>query len=255
VNFIWRRVIVACFLALAVSGMHWTAAAGTWYELRGYHEGPGQERNVNLIIALCLVSLSPNILMALLILSPVFIRVRCVLLARLPQATPAKDAERSRPAGRTCCRHFRCRWSTTSQSGRSDAMSDHHTSIPPASEFMHPASVVTKLTFDRHSTTNSTPRILCSTGCSECHETGLALWISSLRCANIYNQPDTFKQQIHRLILPTADPPSIAKMTLATLLRSENYSASRLMRSRDLWIRACRIWEHCSKMCSQPEHS
>jgi NO-binding membrane sensor protein with MHYT domain len=55
VNFIWRRIVVACFLALAVSGMHWTAAAGTWYEIRGYHEGPGQERNINLIIALCLV--------------------------------------------------------------------------------------------------------------------------------------------------------------------------------------------------------
>ena len=59
VNFIWRRVVVACFLALAVSGMHWTAAAGTWYELQGYHEGPGQQRNVTLIIALCLVSLFP----------------------------------------------------------------------------------------------------------------------------------------------------------------------------------------------------
>lgn len=47
-------MIVACFLALAVSGMHWTAAAGTWYEIRGYHLGPGQERNVNLIISLCL---------------------------------------------------------------------------------------------------------------------------------------------------------------------------------------------------------
>jgi NO-binding membrane sensor protein with MHYT domain len=58
VNFVWRRTVVACFLALAVSGMHWTAAAGTWYELRGYHVGPGQERNINLIIALCLVS--PN---------------------------------------------------------------------------------------------------------------------------------------------------------------------------------------------------
>jgi len=53
-NNIWRRTVVACFLALAVSGMHWTAAAGTWYEITGYHEGPGQERNVNLIIALCL---------------------------------------------------------------------------------------------------------------------------------------------------------------------------------------------------------
>jgi NO-binding membrane sensor protein with MHYT domain len=57
VNYIWRRIVVACFLAVAVSGMHWTAAAGTWYEVRGYHTGPGQERNINLIIALCLVSL------------------------------------------------------------------------------------------------------------------------------------------------------------------------------------------------------
>jgi NO-binding membrane sensor protein with MHYT domain len=54
-NNIWRRIVVALFLALAVSGMHWTAAAGTWYEIRGYHEGPGQERNTNLIISLCLV--------------------------------------------------------------------------------------------------------------------------------------------------------------------------------------------------------
>lgn len=54
-NNIWRRIVVACFLALAVSGMHWTAAAGTWYEITGYHQGPGQARNINLIIALCLV--------------------------------------------------------------------------------------------------------------------------------------------------------------------------------------------------------
>jgi NO-binding membrane sensor protein with MHYT domain len=57
VNYIWRRIVVACFLALAVSGMHWTAAAGTWYEIQGYHKERGQERNINLIIALCLVSL------------------------------------------------------------------------------------------------------------------------------------------------------------------------------------------------------
>ncbi|KAJ4330980.1 hypothetical protein N0V87_009530 [Didymella glomerata] len=53
-NNIFRRCLVVCFLALAVSGMHWTGAAGTWYEVRGYHEGSGQERNVTLIIALCL---------------------------------------------------------------------------------------------------------------------------------------------------------------------------------------------------------
>lgn len=55
-NNIWRRIIVALILAVAVSGMHWTAAAGTGYEILGYHEGPGQQRNINLIISLCLVS-------------------------------------------------------------------------------------------------------------------------------------------------------------------------------------------------------
>jgi NO-binding membrane sensor protein with MHYT domain len=55
INNIWRRFIIACVLALAVSGMHWTAAGGTSYELRGYHAGPGQARNVNLIIAVCMV--------------------------------------------------------------------------------------------------------------------------------------------------------------------------------------------------------
>ncbi|KAJ4294391.1 hypothetical protein N0V90_008081 [Kalmusia sp. IMI 367209] len=53
-NNIWRRAIVACFLAVAVCGMHWTAAAGTAYELRGYHTGSGQARNINVIIAVCL---------------------------------------------------------------------------------------------------------------------------------------------------------------------------------------------------------
>ncbi|UPX16931.1 uncharacterized protein EKO05_0007312 [Ascochyta rabiei] len=53
-NNIFRRAVVACFLALAVSGMHWTAAAGTRYEVRGYHDGSGKERNITLIIALCL---------------------------------------------------------------------------------------------------------------------------------------------------------------------------------------------------------
>lgn len=56
INTLWRRLLVSCFLAVAVCGMHWTAAAGTFYELRGYHKGPGQARNTNLIIAVCLVS-------------------------------------------------------------------------------------------------------------------------------------------------------------------------------------------------------
>lgn len=56
INNIWRRFIVACVLAIAVCGMHWTASVGTTYEVRGYHVGRGQERNTNLIIAVCLVS-------------------------------------------------------------------------------------------------------------------------------------------------------------------------------------------------------
>jgi NO-binding membrane sensor protein with MHYT domain len=61
-NNIWRRFLVACFLAVAVSGMHWTAAAGTSYEITGYHTGSGQAGNVNLIIAVCLVSPRSSIL-------------------------------------------------------------------------------------------------------------------------------------------------------------------------------------------------
>ncbi len=57
VNHLWRRLMVACFLAAAVSAMHWIAAAGTWYQIRGYHTGPVQARNINLIISICLVSL------------------------------------------------------------------------------------------------------------------------------------------------------------------------------------------------------
>jgi NO-binding membrane sensor protein with MHYT domain len=56
INNLRRRIVVSCVLAIAVAGMHWTAAAGTSYELQGYHVGPGQARNTNLIIAVCLVS-------------------------------------------------------------------------------------------------------------------------------------------------------------------------------------------------------
>lgn len=59
INHLWRRLLISCVLAIAVCGMHWTAAAGTTYELKGYHQGPGYARNVNLIIALCLVGHPP----------------------------------------------------------------------------------------------------------------------------------------------------------------------------------------------------
>lgn len=106
VAFIWRRVVVACFLALAVSGMHWTAAAGTWYELKGYHEGgSGNQRNINLIIALCLVSLPTGHILTLLTSTTVPLRVRCMLPTRLSQAAATKNAQGSCAAGCSCCRH------------------------------------------------------------------------------------------------------------------------------------------------------
>lgn len=79
----WRRLVVAVFLAIAVSGMHWTAAAGTWYEIKGYHHGSGKARNINLIISLCLVSL-PTQSGSLLLTGLVSERVCRLLPARLP---------------------------------------------------------------------------------------------------------------------------------------------------------------------------
>ncbi|KAF2117752.1 hypothetical protein BDV96DRAFT_644093 [Lophiotrema nucula] len=65
INKWWRRLIVACVLATAVSGMHWTAAAGTVYELQGYHNGPSGGRNTNLIIAVCLCLAACSVCFAL----------------------------------------------------------------------------------------------------------------------------------------------------------------------------------------------
>lgn len=91
-NNIWRRAIVAFFLALAVSGMHWTAAAGTKYEITGYHEGSERERNVNLIIALSLVSTRSAKILNITHRCLVIVFVCCRLFTRLSQTTPSKDA-------------------------------------------------------------------------------------------------------------------------------------------------------------------
>ena len=60
INTWWRRVLIACLLAGAVSGMHWTATVGTKYELRGYHTGSGADRNNNLIVAVTMVRSTRN---------------------------------------------------------------------------------------------------------------------------------------------------------------------------------------------------
>jgi NO-binding membrane sensor protein with MHYT domain len=55
----WKRMISALLLAGAVSGMHWCAAVGTRYRLRGLRpesEEPGN--NTTLIVVICLVSLA-----------------------------------------------------------------------------------------------------------------------------------------------------------------------------------------------------
>lgn len=102
-NNIWRRLLVGCFLAVAVSGMHWTAAAGTVYELRGYHSGSANARNVNFIIAVCFVSvLSYHCTSPCLTLS-VPERLRCMLRHGIHQAAATEKTSGSCTAGRIGC--------------------------------------------------------------------------------------------------------------------------------------------------------
>jgi NO-binding membrane sensor protein with MHYT domain len=77
-NNLLRRMVVACVLALAVSGMHWTAASGTQYEVKGYHEGSSNQRNITLIIAICLVSCQYSFSGSLLTCSSPLALARCV---------------------------------------------------------------------------------------------------------------------------------------------------------------------------------
>ncbi|KAK7555760.1 hypothetical protein IWX49DRAFT_82257 [Phyllosticta citricarpa] len=59
INSLPRRLPVAAILAVAVTGMHWTAAAGTRYTLKEYYNGAESARNKNTIvaIALCIMAL------------------------------------------------------------------------------------------------------------------------------------------------------------------------------------------------------
>ncbi|KAK8224582.1 hypothetical protein HDK90DRAFT_514758 [Phyllosticta capitalensis] len=59
INSLPRRLPVAAILAVAVTGMHWTAAAGTRYTLKQYYTGAESARNNNTIVAitLCVVAL------------------------------------------------------------------------------------------------------------------------------------------------------------------------------------------------------
>lgn len=52
----WKRTLCAGVLALAVSGMHWTAAAGTMYHWRGDLAVHGESRTQTSVAASCLVS-------------------------------------------------------------------------------------------------------------------------------------------------------------------------------------------------------
>lgn len=106
-NNIFRRTVVACFLASAVSGMHWTGAAGTQYEVQGYHDGSGQERNVTLIIALCLVRSLHLFHDHFANMEPVPERMRRLFLSRLSKTTSSSTAERPCAAGRARMRYVR----------------------------------------------------------------------------------------------------------------------------------------------------
>lgn len=57
INKWWSRLMTAIFLAIAVSGMHWVASTGVVYKLKTIpSSNAGDARNVNLIIAVALVS-------------------------------------------------------------------------------------------------------------------------------------------------------------------------------------------------------
>ena len=52
-----KRLLCACLLAGAVSGMHWTASVGTEYILTSVHKNGGSmSRDTNLIVAIVVVS-------------------------------------------------------------------------------------------------------------------------------------------------------------------------------------------------------
>lgn len=130
-NNIVRRAVVACFLAFAVSGMHWTGAAGTWYEVRGYHDGSGQERNITLIIALCLVRPSHRFSTLLSANMPsVLERLRCLLPPRFSETTPPPTTKGPCTTSRTRVRYVRRDWQVASQPEWSLALSNDHSAIP-----------------------------------------------------------------------------------------------------------------------------
>ncbi|KAL5002055.1 hypothetical protein BDV10DRAFT_129889 [Aspergillus recurvatus] len=51
----WRRMVCGCLLALAVSGMHWTAAAGTTYKEHDPNASPGGQVSRNQTVIICSV--------------------------------------------------------------------------------------------------------------------------------------------------------------------------------------------------------
>ena len=128
-NNIFRRTVVACFLALAVSGMHWTGAAGTRYEIQGYHDGSGQERNVTLIIALCLVKNLHLFQDDFANIESVLERMLRLLLSRLSETTPSSTAKRPCAAGRARMRNIRRHWQAIGQPEWPIALSNNHSTV------------------------------------------------------------------------------------------------------------------------------
>ncbi|KAK5162749.1 hypothetical protein LTR04_003026 [Oleoguttula sp. CCFEE 6159] len=59
INRLWRRLLCAASLALAVSAMHWVASVGCEYRFKGIENRPsGSTRNTTLIIAVALCTLA-----------------------------------------------------------------------------------------------------------------------------------------------------------------------------------------------------
>lgn len=79
INSLPRRLPVAAILAVAVTGMHWTAAAGTRYTLKQYYTGAESARNNNTIVAIALVGLISVLLDAAFANSKVCCGAACLL--------------------------------------------------------------------------------------------------------------------------------------------------------------------------------
>lgn len=107
----------------------------------------------------------------------------------------------------------------------------------------------------RHSTTSSTPPILCFNGFSGSLVTGPVLPNLSHRCENIYKLPAIYNRQVRQVMEWTAGHHSTVTMTTrVTPQHSGSCSVLLPKRSPDRLTQVCRTWERSSRMYSRLAH-